>query len=57
MTSTSSSYRVRRTYTETGGGIPDLDLDDTKTRSFRTYQVYRGMSPNTSNRLEVSAPI
>jgi len=31
-----------------GGGD---DLDDV--HSHRSYQVYRGMSPNTSNRLEV----
>lgn len=40
---------VRRTFTE---GPSDLDFDDTKTRT-RTYQVYRGMSPTSANRMEI----
>jgi len=32
-----------------GGGPEDID-----TSHVRTYQIYRGMSPTTSNRLEVS---
>jgi len=32
-----------------GGGVPE-DID---TSHVRTYQIYRGMSPTTSNRLEV----
>ena len=32
-----------------------MDLDsDVRVTKTRTYQVYRGMSPSTSNRLEVS---
>jgi len=34
-----------------GAGPEDID-----TSHVRTYQVYRGMSPTTSNRLEVSHP-
>ena len=34
-----------------GGGVPE-DIDSTHVT--RTYQVYRGMSPTSSNRLEVS---
>lgn len=33
------------------GGVPE-DIDSTHVT--RTYQVYRGMSPTSSNRLEVS---
>jgi len=36
--------------TVVSGGSPVEDLD---TSHVRTYQVYRGMSPTTSNRLEV----
>ena len=42
--------RTTAVTTAHGGSADDVELDHV-----RHYQVYRGMSPNTSNRLEVSS--
>ena len=49
-----SLSRYNRTTKIVSGDVGD-DFDDTRiTKSHHRYQVYRGMSPTTSNRLEVS---
>lgn len=46
---------VKRTIRRTTvtGGDDDYDTDTRISKSHRSYQVYRGMSPSTSNRLEL----
>merc|ERR550517_360748 len=47
------SYKKIVRMTSTTGGIADVDVDtDRIVKTVHKYQVYRGMSPGTSNRLE-----
>jgi len=48
-----TSTKTTRTIKSGGGGGFD---DDIVSKSSRNYQVYRGMSPTTSNRMEVRVP-
>ena len=50
MSSGETSSIIRRTVKRTvGGGVADGDNIEV----IRNYQVYRGLSPNTANRLEI----
>lgn len=52
--SSSSNYHTIRTRTVvSSSGIGDDDIEGGTVKHVRHYQVYRGMSPTTSNRLEV----
>ena len=47
-----TSTKTTRTI-KSGGGGGGFDDDVVSSKSSRNYQVYRGMSPTTSNRMEV----